>query len=185
MIGLSADERARRGHPLWAEVDLGAIRHNVAVLANLAAGAEFMGVVKSYAYGHGNPAAATAMLQGGAARLGVARLAEGLHLREAGIAAPIHLFTEPPPESIPALLEHDIVPAEVFGIQRVWLDRDGTGEDPSRATVHVRTAAEAVTTGESFMAGIAAFTTLCVALLPGRISSAAPAPLPTPQPVPR
>ena len=37
----------------------------------------------------------------------------------------------------------DIVPAEVFGIQRVWLDRDDTGEDPSRATVHVRTAAEA------------------------------------------
>jgi FMN phosphatase YigB (HAD superfamily) len=40
--------------------------------------------------------------------------------------------------------QHDIVPAEVFGIQRVWLDRDGTGEDPSRATVHVRTAADAV-----------------------------------------
>ena len=40
--------------------------------------------------------------------------------------------------------QHDIVPAEVFGIQRVWFDRDGTGEDPSRATVHVRTAAEAV-----------------------------------------
>jgi FMN phosphatase YigB (HAD superfamily) len=38
----------------------------------------------------------------------------------------------------------DIVPAEVFGIQRVWLDRDGTGEDPSRATAHVRTAAEVV-----------------------------------------
>jgi 2-haloacid dehalogenase len=38
---------------------------------------------------------------------------------------------------------NDIVPAEVFGIQRVWLDRDGTGEDPSRATVHVRTAAGA------------------------------------------
>lgn len=39
--------------------------------------------------------------------------------------------------------QHDIVPAEVFGIQRVWLDRNGTGEDPSRATVHVRTAADA------------------------------------------
>jgi MFS family permease len=37
----------------------------------------------------------------------------------------------------------------------------------------------------TLMAGIAAFTTFCVALLPGRISSAAPAPLPTPQPVPR
>ena len=39
---------------------------------------------------------------------------------------------------------HDIVPAEVFGIQRVWLDREGTGEDPSRATAHVRTAAGAL-----------------------------------------
>ena len=40
--------------------------------------------------------------------------------------------------------QHDIVPAESFGVQRVWLDRDGTGEDPSRATAHVHTAAEAV-----------------------------------------
>jgi 2-haloacid dehalogenase len=40
--------------------------------------------------------------------------------------------------------QRDIVPAELFGIQRVWLDRDGTGEDPSHATVHVRTAADAV-----------------------------------------
>ena len=41
-------------------------------------------------------------------------------------------------------VEHDIVPAEVFGIQRVWLDRAGTGEGASRATAHVRSAAEVV-----------------------------------------
>jgi alanine racemase len=110
MTGLDPYEREQRGHPLWAEVDLGAIRHNVATLAGLARGAEVMGVVKSYAYGHGNPAAARAALQGGASRLGVARLAEGLHLREARIEAPIHLFTEPPPAAIPALLDNDIVP---------------------------------------------------------------------------
>ena len=40
--------------------------------------------------------------------------------------------------------QQDIVPAEAFGIHSVWLDRDGTGEDPSRATAHVRTAADAV-----------------------------------------
>jgi FMN phosphatase YigB (HAD superfamily) len=40
--------------------------------------------------------------------------------------------------------QHDIVPAESFGIQRVWLDREVTGEDPARATAHVHTAAEAV-----------------------------------------
>jgi alanine racemase len=101
---------AERGHPVWAEIDLGAIRHNVATLRALARHAELMGVVKGYAYGHGNPASARAMLDAGATRLGVARVAEALHLREAGVAAPIHVFTEPPPEAIPAMLGADLVP---------------------------------------------------------------------------
>jgi FMN phosphatase YigB (HAD superfamily) len=50
--------------------------------------------------------------------------------------------------------EQDIVPAESFGIQHVWLDRHGSGKDPSSETAHrrslgkggahVRTASEAV-----------------------------------------
>jgi alanine racemase len=99
-----------RGHPLWAEIDLDALRHNVGVLAHVARGAEVMGVVKGYAYGHGNPECAHAMLQAGASRLGVARVAEALHLREAGVAAPIHVLTEPPPNAIGALLDHDLTP---------------------------------------------------------------------------
>jgi alanine racemase len=106
----SFSEIRARGHPVWAEVDLAAIRHNIRVLAERASGAEVMGVVKGYAYGHGNPASARAMLEGGAARLGVARVAEGLHLRESGLTAPIHVFTEPPPEGIAALLDHDLTP---------------------------------------------------------------------------
>lgn len=97
------DVRAR-GHPVWAEVDLGALRHNVATLATLARPAEMMGVVKGYAYGHGNPACAENILAAGATRIGVARVAEALHLREAGIAAPIHVFTESPPEAAPAIV---------------------------------------------------------------------------------
>jgi len=38
----------------------------------------------------------------------------------------------------------DIVPAEALGIQRVWFDRAGATEDPSRASAYVRTAREAV-----------------------------------------
>ncbi len=41
-------------------------------------------------------------------------------------------------------VEHDIVPAAAFGIQRVWLDRTGAVEGASRATAHVRTTAEVV-----------------------------------------
>lgn len=108
MTGYSKAEIEARGHPVWAEVDLAAIRHNVATLRALAPGAELMGVVKGYAYGHGNPASATAMLDAGASRLGVARVAEGLHVREAGIRAPVHVFTEPPPAAAATLVEHEL-----------------------------------------------------------------------------
>jgi alanine racemase len=110
MSGLSRQEIEARGHPVWAEVDLGAIRHNIATLKSLAGDAEVMGVVKGYAYGHGNPASARAMLQAGAARLGVARVSEALHLREAGITAPIHVFTEAPPQGAATMIDQDLTP---------------------------------------------------------------------------
>jgi alanine racemase len=110
MTGYTKEDIALRGHPVWAEIDLDALRHNIEVLAASAAGAEVMGVVKGYAYGHGNPASAVAMLQAGATRLGVARLAEAIHLREAGIDAPVHLFTEPPEPAAPTLVELGVVP---------------------------------------------------------------------------
>jgi alanine racemase len=106
----SMEEILARGHPLWAEVDLGALRHNVDVLVRRARGAEVMGVVKGYAYGHGNPECSQAMLAGGATRIGVARVAEAIHLREAALSAPIHVLTEPPPHAIGALLDHDLTP---------------------------------------------------------------------------
>ncbi|MDQ3618944.1 MAG: alanine racemase [Actinomycetota bacterium] len=108
MTGLTRDEILARGHPVWAEIDLAAIRHNVETLRGLARGAEFMGVVKGYAYGHGNPASARAMLQAGAGRLGVARVAEAIHLRESEIEAPIQLFTEPPVEAAGTMLDLDL-----------------------------------------------------------------------------
>ena len=107
-MGLTRAEMEARGHPVWAEIDLGALRSNVTRLTEMVRPAEMMGVVKGYAYGHGNPACARAMLESGATRLGVARLAEALHLREAGIEAPIHLFTEPPPEAASTLVENDL-----------------------------------------------------------------------------
>lgn len=39
---------------------------------------------------------------------------------------------------------HDIAPARTLGVNRVWLDRERTGDDPGVASVHVHTAAEAV-----------------------------------------
>jgi alanine racemase len=82
---------------VWSEVDLGAIRANVAALVDLAEPAALLAVVKANGYGHGAVPVARAVLAAGASWLGVARIEEGEQLRDAGIDAPIMLLSEPAP----------------------------------------------------------------------------------------
>ena len=96
--------------PAWAEVDLGAIRHNAAALAALVRPAGLCAVVKADGYGHGAVAAARAALDGGATWLAVALVDEGLELREAGIEAPVLLLQEPPPDAFGDALEAGLTP---------------------------------------------------------------------------
>ena len=137
MPGFTKDEILARGHPLWAEIDLGALRHNIRTLKALVGDAELMGVVKGYAYGHGNPRCAEVVLEAGASRLGVARLAEAIHLREAGIAAPIHVFTEPPPEAVPTMLDLKLTPT-VYTEDFARAIATGSAERGIRTSVHVK-----------------------------------------------
>ncbi len=65
------------------EIDLGAIRDNVALL-NAATSAEIMAVVKADGYGHGAVESARAALEGGATWLGVCTLEEAAQIRAAG-----------------------------------------------------------------------------------------------------
>jgi alanine racemase len=96
--------------PTWAEVDLGAIRHNASLLADLAAPAALCAVVKADAYGHGSVAAALAALEGGATWLAVALVEEGALLRQHGIDAPILLLSEPPPEAMDDVVALTLTP---------------------------------------------------------------------------
>ena len=70
-----------------ARIDLGAIRHNAALLAAAAGRARLMAVVKANGYGHGAVPVAGAALEGGAAALAVATVGEAEELRAAGIGA--------------------------------------------------------------------------------------------------
>ncbi len=126
-----------RGHPVWAEIDVAALRHNTTVLNEISGTAELMGVVKGYAYGHGNPTCAEVMLASGATRIGVARVAEALHLREAGIEAPIHVFTEPPPAAAPTLIENDLI-ATVYSQDFARELSAAAQEAGTSAPVHVK-----------------------------------------------
>jgi alanine racemase len=79
----------------WAEVDLGAVGHNVGLLRKEAAPAEVLAVVKAGGYGHGAVPVAGAALDAGATALGVAIAEEGVELRDAGIVAPVLVLSEP------------------------------------------------------------------------------------------
>ncbi len=84
-----ASGTAQGWRPVWAEVNLDHIAHNVAWLARRAAPAALMAVVKADGYGHGAVPVARVALAHGATWLGVATPEEGVALREAGIAAPV------------------------------------------------------------------------------------------------
>ena len=91
-----------------ARIDLGAIRDNVALLRERAGGRAVMAMVKADAYGHGAVPAATAALAGGATWLGVAKLAEGLQLRSAGLSVPILVCLGVPGEPYDTAIEADL-----------------------------------------------------------------------------
>jgi alanine racemase len=92
-----------------AEIDLKAIAHNIKELRRIThPDARLMGVVKANGYGHGAIEVARCALQNGAAMLGVARIEEGLQIREAGIEVPILIFGYTLPERTADLFEYDL-----------------------------------------------------------------------------
>ncbi len=95
---------------VWSEIDLDAIRENVAALRAFAQPAAFLAVVKANAYGHGAVPVARAALDAGAAWLGVARVEEAVQLRSAGLDAPIMLLSEPAPREADTVVAQGVTP---------------------------------------------------------------------------
>jgi alanine racemase len=118
-VTAAADALAARW--AWAEVDLGAVAHNVEVVRARAAPAEIWVVVKADGYGHGAMPVARAALGAGASGLCVALAAEGVTLREAGIAAPILVLSQQPAPLAATMVRHGLTPTvyDVDGIDAV------------------------------------------------------------------
>ncbi|MDF2257979.1 alanine racemase [Streptantibioticus ferralitis] len=79
------DQAAGTAMRVWAEIDLAALRANVAALRARTGGAAVMAVVKADGYGHGALACARAARAAGASWLGTATPQEALALRAAGV----------------------------------------------------------------------------------------------------
>ncbi len=95
----------KASYPVWAEVDLAAVAHNVREIRRITdSRAAVMAVVKANAYGHGAAAVSRTALANGARWLGVARVSEGAELRAAGIDAPVLVLGYTPPDAVAAAL---------------------------------------------------------------------------------
>ena len=98
--------------PVWIEVDLSAIRHNYQqVRRHVGQSQSILTVVKANAYGHGILPVAQTLIAAGAELLGVASVAEGVTLRQAGVGGKIFVMGQLLPEEAPLVVAHDLTQA--------------------------------------------------------------------------
>lgn len=112
------------GRPVWAEVSLEAILHNLqAVRRRIGARRKILAVVKSNAYGLGAVPIAAALQKAGVEWFGVTCGNEGVELRDSGIRKRILVLTGFWPGEEKRLIENDLTPtvtrvADVMHLER-------------------------------------------------------------------
>lgn len=95
----------------WAEIDLAALRHNVATIrAQLAAGVGLMAVVKANAYGHGVSGVVPALADS-VEMFGVANLAEAQEVRRHAPGTPVFLLGPALPEEREQIVRAGFLPS--------------------------------------------------------------------------
>ena len=99
------------GRPVWAEISLADILHNLKVIrGHVGARRKILAVVKANAYGLGSVPISKALARAGAEWLGVTCSSEGIELREAGIRKRILVLTGFWAGEEEILLRHDLTP---------------------------------------------------------------------------
>lgn len=94
--------------PVWAEINLDNLAHNMKEIKGISKSKEIMAVVKADAYGHGAIDVAPVLLENGATRLAVAVINEAVELRRSGINVPIMILGYTPAIFSHELFKYDI-----------------------------------------------------------------------------
>lgn len=98
----------RHLRPVWAEVDLDKLAHNMREIRRVSKSEDIIAVIKADGYGHGALDIAPTLLENGATKIAVAVLNEAVELRRGGIEQSIMVLGFTPPSLIDMLLRYDI-----------------------------------------------------------------------------
>jgi alanine racemase len=127
------------GRPIWAEVSLGALTHNLRAIRRHVNPAgtrgpqrKILAIIKSNAYGHGIVPVARALSRARADWFGVTCSAEGAELRESGIREPVLILTGFWAGEEQRILKHDLTPAVMRPEQLRLLERAATHSRKAR-----------------------------------------------------
>ena len=120
--------------PIWAEINLDSLRHNIDAIREIVPSeSKMMAVVKANAYGHGAVESSQVFLENGADSLAVATLSEAIELRRTGITAPILILGYTSPEQVESILRWSVTPTvytvEVAEILSLAADELGVTAD--------------------------------------------------------
>jgi alanine racemase len=136
------------GRPIWAEVSLGALTHNLRAIrkhvnparpAGRPAGTraprrKILAVIKSNAYGHGIVPVARALSKARADWFGVTCSAEGAELRESGIREPVLILTGFWAGEEKRILDNHLTPAIMSADQLLLLEQAAALQRKPRKT---------------------------------------------------
>ena len=131
--GMTGDVDPAR--PVWAEIELGAITHNIDRIRERAGRPVRLIVpVKANAYGHGAVAVGRHLEQIGVDAIATANVDEAIELRTAGVRLPILMYASQLPAATSRLLAHGLTPtvADRAGLEAAAA---AAGEEP--VAVHV------------------------------------------------
>lgn len=134
------------GRPVWAEVSLTALRHNLDAIRDYVNPASekrqtprmVLSIVKGNGYGHGGPEVAKALGKFGTDWFGVASAGEGMELRKAGVRKPILVLGGFWPGEEKNLIHHNLTPAIHRCEQLALFDAAAVNAHKKHVSIHLK-----------------------------------------------
>lgn len=124
--------------PVWAEVNLAAIAHNIRQIKQcIKPTTKICAVIKADAYGHGTSAVIRAALVAGVDYLGVAILNEAIDLRRDGVTGPILVLGYTPPQQAIRIVDNDVTQT-IFDYQLAEAISQAAQAVGRKAKVHIK-----------------------------------------------